>query len=33
MKNRKGIILAEKFMKTEYGVYLKDLAEDKYIEE
>jgi len=25
--------LAQKFMKTEYGVYLKDLAEDKYIEE
>ena len=25
--------LAERFMKTEYGVYLKDLAENKFGEE
>ena len=24
------LILANKFIKTEYGVYLKELAEDKY---
>ena len=32
INKEKLLELAEKFMKTEYGVYLKDLAEDKFTE-